>query len=229
MSRTEAYIGVLIDDLTTQGTVEPYRMFTGRSEYRLTLRSDNADLRLTEKGFKFGCVGEERYNKFKNFKQKYSKAIDYLASKAQTLGYWKQLIPSLPVHDNPNKKELLDLLKVENVTLKSLEKLIDPEFRYILEDENLMQRIKLHSVYKDIEQRQFEEIEYIKKHESIDIPVEFDYNKLSISMEAKEKLFRHKPSTLGAASRIPGITPATIFKLFYYFKDYNHNIQLKNV
>lgn len=152
ISRTEGYIGVLIDDLTTQGTTEPYRMFTGRSEYRLTLRSDNADLRLTEKGYQIGSVQQNRYENFKKFKQLYEEGLELLGSINYSVASWKSKIPSLPCEsDNPVKKTVLDLLRIEGVGIKMFEGFIQPKYKYLLEDEKLSDRIKISCIYSDSE------------------------------------------------------------------------------
>ena len=180
-------------------------MFTARSEFRLSLRSDNADLRLTQKGYDIGCVGNDRYEKFKNFREKYDKALEYLTSLSYSVVHWKTKIPELAIQaDNPYKKNCIELLRLEGTKVSTFEKFIDPKFKYILEDNQLMERIKIYSLYHDNETKQSDEINEIRKHESINLPDNFDYNKLSISNESKEKLFAFKPTSLGAAIRIPG-------------------------
>lgn len=220
VSRTEAYIGVLIDDLTTQGTSEPYRMFTGRAEFRLSLRSDNADLRLTEKGHQVGVVTNHRYEKFKNFKTLYEDSINYLDSITHSVAYWKSKIPSLPCEaDNPYNKNILDLLKIAGVSLKMFDNILPNKYKYLIEDEKMAERIRIHCVYSEGERKQNSEMDDIRKNESIQLPIDFDYGKINISFEAREKLFTHKPSSLGAASRIPGITPSAIFQILKYVKN----------
>ncbi|RNA09104.1 MTO1 mitochondrial [Brachionus plicatilis] len=220
VSRTEAYIGVLIDDLTTQGTSEPYRMFTGRSEYRLSLRSDNADLRLTEKGHQIGAVKDFRFVKFKNFKSLYEDALSYLGSITHSVTYWKSRIPSLPCESgNPYNKNILDLLRISGVSLQMFENILPQKYKYLIEDEKMAERIRIHCVYSEGERKQNLEMDDIRKNESIRLPIDFDYSKINISYEAREKLLSHRPSSLGAASRIPGITPSAIFQILKYVKN----------
>lgn len=196
-------------------------MFTGRSEFRLTLRSDNADLRLTEKGYLIGCVSEQRYNKFRAFKEKYDAGIVYLKSIIKSAAYWKSKIPSLPMMaTNPVNKSMFELLKFDNCSLETLKDLIEPEFKFLYEDENIRERVKIQSVYDEEEARQLEEIDDVRKNESISIPANFDYNQiLNLSNEAKEKLFTHRPTSIGAAGRVPGLTPSSVFRLFAHFKN----------
>lgn len=220
VSRTEGYIGVLIDDLTTQGTSEPYRMFTGRSEYRLSLRSDNADLRLTEKGYQAGVVKDYRYKKFKIFKSSYENALNYLGSLSNSVAFWKSKIPSLPCEvDNPTNKSVTDLLRITGVSIKMFEDFLPNNYRYLIEDIKMAERIKIHCVYSEGERKQNSEMDDIRKNESIRLPIDFDYSKINISNEAREKLYTHRPSSLGAASRIPGITPSAIFQILKYVKN----------
>ena len=120
--------------------------------------------------------------------------------------------------DNPQRKSLLDLLKMEDVDLRLLENLIDTKYKFVLNDPILMQRLKIHALYKDVEIRQIAEINDIKINESIPMPLDFDYNKLNLSLQAKEILTKFRPTSLGAATRIPGITASTIHSLFVYFK-----------
>lgn len=229
VSRTEGYIGVLIDDLTSQGTSEPYRMFTGRSEYRVSLRADNADLRLTQRGYDIGCVGDPRYSRFNQFKTKYDKILQVLDSVRMSVPKWKARVNGLPMYDqSPSMMSLLDLLAVPHINLDMFkdylnENLADSEVKeWLSQDAKLVERVEIYCKYKNVEKKQANEIEDVRKHESIDLPADLDYTKLDLSIEAREKLAMHKPSTIASAIRIPGITPPVINILLKHLRS-NHN------
>ncbi|CAF1415371.1 unnamed protein product [Adineta steineri] len=226
ISRGEGYIGVMIDDLTLHGTSEPYRMFTARSEYRLSLRADNADLRLTQSGYDIGCVSEERYNQFQPFKNNYDQAKECLQNLKKPIHVWRHLLTS-PPELNPSRDE----------TIKSLYSLVHqapymmdnekwlalvPDYQNVrlmlLSNNELCERLCLDAVYEHLTKRQKNEIDEVKRDESFIIPDSFDYQILQISNEAKQRLEEVRPTTLGSASRIPGITPATIFSLLRALK-----------
>lgn len=197
-------------------------MFTGRSEFRLSLRSDNADLRLTQRGYQIGCVGKERYQKFKAFKNKYEAVINHLKDVKHSTHFLKTNMPQLPFGaDKPTNKSLFDILQFEGIDLKTLRPWLDGNaFDFdVFADEKLMERVKIQGVYRYVELKQGEEIEEIRRHESIQLPYDFDYNTLNISREAREKLLALKPVSLGQAARIQGMPPAAILKLFNYFKN----------
>ena len=210
----------MIDDLTTNGTTEPYRMFTGRSEFRLSLRSDNADLRLTQKGRDIGCVRDARYEKFHDFKRRLDETIAYLNSIEYSVDFWKSKIANFPMQvSKPIKKSMYSLLQIPNVDIEMFADIIrDPRFQHLLEDKDLRERIKIQATYETTESRQADEISEMKRHESISLPANYDYTKLRLSNEIKEKLNRYQPTSLGQASRIPGITPVALLELLSHFK-----------
>ena len=210
----------MIDDLTTNGTTEPYRMFTGRSEFRLSLRSDNADLRLTQKGRDVGCVKDARYEKFREVKKRLDEGIAYLSSIEHSVDYWRSKMANFPMQTpKPGKKSIFSLLRIPNVDIEMFaDYLTDPNFKYLLEDKNLEERIKIQSIYQLNESRQADEISEVKQHESISLPADYDYTQLTLSNEIKEKLSRYQPTSLGQASRIPGITPVALLELLSHFK-----------
>jgi len=209
LGRGDAYIGVLIDDLVTMGTKEPYRMFTSRAEYRLLLREDNADQRLREKGYTVGLV---RDNEYRAFRQKMEKIQDELLRLRE-----KRITPSETDAAFLKEYNLQDLQNA--VTYEQL--LRRPEFTYhdLLRidahgetiDPVVREQVEIQIKYQGYIDRQLQQIERGDKLETTRIPVDFDYTAVSgFSIEAREKLMRFRPDTLGQASRISGITPAAI-------------------
>ncbi len=216
--RDEAYIGVLIDDLITRGTNEPYRMFTSRAEYRLLLREDNADLRLTEIGRKLGLVDDIRWQVFS---EKQTAIIDETARLKK--------ITIQP--DSTLGKALADKLTAPlTQAVKALDLLARPEVNYSLLQQSdgfespvlaaaVIEQIDIQATYQGYIDRQTEEIARQRRHELTSLPKAFDYaNVKSLSAEVVEKLNRHQPETIGQASRIPGMTPAAISILLVHLK-----------
>ncbi|NMP17832.1 tRNA uridine-5-carboxymethylaminomethyl(34) synthesis enzyme MnmG [Thalassotalea sp. Y01] len=216
--REQAYTGVLIDDLSTLGTKEPYRMFTSRAEYRLLLREDNADIRLTEKGRELGLVGDERWARF--------------CDKLENIEQERQRLKTTWVHkDHPALEKLNPMLKNPISREANLEDLLRrPETRYqdlmaieelgpALADTQAAEQVEIQTKYQGYIDRQQDEIEKKKRHENTLIPTDFDYGKISgLSNEVVAKLADAKPETLGKASRISGITPAAVSLLLVYLK-----------
>lgn len=218
LGRDQAYMGVLIDDLATLGTKEPYRMFTSRAEYRLLLREDNADIRLTEQGRTLGLVSDQRWQRFNE--------------KMENIEQERQRLKTSWIHkDHPSVDQVNDLLKNKISRENSLEDLIRrPEVRYedlmkienigpALEDKQAAEQVEIQIKYAGYIDRQLDEIAKKKRHEDTLIPVTFDYTQITgLSNEVVAKLTEAKPETIGKASRISGITPAAISLLLVYLK-----------
>ncbi|XP_055603252.1 protein MTO1 homolog, mitochondrial [Uranotaenia lowii] len=223
VSRTEGYIGVLVDDLTTLGTNEPYRMFTSRAEFRLSLRPDNADLRLTEKGYEIGLVSEERYRKMEDIRQRLAKAIELLSDIKKGSNTWRELL-RLPLGKASIYKSAFEMLaiSVEEISTANLCELEPSILGWIKDDPVLCERLKIEALYSLSIKEQAREVEEVQQHEQLHIPKSIDYlsKSLNLSFEEQEKLVHIQPQTIAAASRIQGITPSTIVRLVRYVKQH---------
>ncbi|PNF36860.1 MTO1-like protein, mitochondrial [Cryptotermes secundus] len=221
IGRTEGYIGVLIDDLTTLGTNEPYRMFTSRAEFRLYLRPDNADLRLTGKGFKIGCVSSERFHKMCKMEKDIADGIGLLKLVVKPASQWRKLL-HMPTSKGTLLKSAFDILSVshDEITVEKLTKALPDVFSQLGKDSNLNQRLRTEALYEAALVEQQEEVMEIRRDEALRIPSHIDYTakSLCLSSEEQEKLSSVRPQTIAAASRIPGVTPSTLLRLLRHVK-----------
>mgnify|MGYP000318982564 FL=1 len=216
LARHEAYIGSLVDDLVTKGADEPYRMMTSRSEYRLILRQDNADLRLTEKGHSIGLVGEERYARFLERKKKYEEAMDYIRTQRFTpkeeINRALESMGTAPLTTGTGADQILK--RPEMTYRKMMEILGCPSF-----DEEAVEEMEITVKYEGYIARQEAAVRKAARMENEKLPLDMDYLSLDgISTEAKQKMDKIRPLSLGQAARIPGVSPADISVLMVYVK-----------
>jgi len=221
--RSDAYIGVMVDDLITYGTQEPYRMFTSRAEHRLLLREDNADLRLTEVGHQLGLVDEMRWRAFNEKRESVETEMQRLRDTVlHPSALSKEKSEEVFNGELSREYRLNELLCRPNVTYQSL--MTIPEMGPAVEDKKVAEQVEVQFKYAGYIDRQLLEIEKQKKHEEMKLPNDFDYASIKggLSNEARQKLGEQKPMTIGQASRIPGITPATISILMVHLKKHRH-------
>ncbi|MEZ2221926.1 tRNA uridine-5-carboxymethylaminomethyl(34) synthesis enzyme MnmG [Rhizobium sp. RCC_161_2] len=214
LSRTESYIGVMIDDLTSRGVAEPYRMFTSRAEYRLSLRADNADVRLTPLGLTIGCVGNARAARFGDYMEKLEwaraqlKALSVTPSEAEKSG--------LHLNKDGQRRTAYDLLSYPEHSIDSLSSLW-PELRSI--DRRVVEAVEIEAAYAVYMDRQTSDIVQVRREEERLIPQDFDFSVLSgLSNELKQKLAKARPKNIAQASRIDGMTPAAISLLLAHLR-----------
>jgi len=213
LTRSEAYIGVLIDDLITKGTEEPYRMFTSRAEYRTLLRQDNADIRLTEKSFKIGLAKEERYTRVQEKQEQVEGFVKFFNETSFDLDEVNKILESVSYEPVPQKGKIDKIYARPNIKQEDIRKLTSVE-KYIESnklDQEVLDQTEIQIKYKGYIEKEKANADKLQRLEDIKIPDNFDYNPLaSLSHEAKEKLNKIRPSTLSQASRISGIKPSDI-------------------
>ncbi|QEK13529.1 tRNA uridine-5-carboxymethylaminomethyl(34) synthesis enzyme MnmG [Crassaminicella thermophila] len=216
LDRSEAYIGVLIDDLVTKGTNEPYRMMTSRAEYRLVLRQDNADLRLTEKGYQIGLVTEERYERFLKKKESIEKEMKRLKETMVTPAMANEFLERMNTSPLKSGASLYDLLKRPQITYEDLKEIDKNRPQLPLQ---VIEQCEVQIKYEGYIGKQLNQIEQFKKLEMKKLNANIDYSKIDgLRLEARQKLNDIKPLSVGQASRISGVSPADISVLLIYLE-----------
>lgn len=219
LDRSQGYIGVLIDDLVTKGTNEPYRLLTSRAEYRLLLRHDNADLRLTPLGHEIGLISDERYARFLDKKQKVEQEIERLKStkvRPTEINPLLESIGSAPIQDGSN---LLTILRRPEVTYAHIATISPSEIEL---DEEMQEQVEIQIKYAGYIEKQLIHVERLQKMEKKKIPESINYDDIQgLAIEARQKLSKIRPISIGQASRISGVTPADISILLVYLEHYN--------
>ncbi|MED5018194.1 tRNA uridine-5-carboxymethylaminomethyl(34) synthesis enzyme MnmG [Paenibacillus chibensis] len=219
LDRSQGYIGVLIDDLVTKGTNEPYRLLTSRAEYRLLLRHDNADLRLTPLGHEIGLISDDRYEKFLDKKAKVEQEIERLQAAKVGPSHVNEMLERLgsaPIQDGSN---LLTILRRPEVSHDNIEEISPSPFDLT---EEMKEQVEIQIKYAGYIEKQLIHVERLKKMDKKKIPDTIDYNEIEgIAIEARQKLSSIRPISIGQASRISGVTPADISILLVYLEHYN--------
>ncbi|XP_014804841.1 PREDICTED: protein MTO1 homolog, mitochondrial isoform X2 [Calidris pugnax] len=222
VSRTEGYVGVLIDDLTTLGTSEPYRMFTSRVEFRMALRPDNADARLTHRGFEeAGCVSQQRYDRAVKMRAALEDGIVALKSIQLSISKWSQLLPQVPISSSRRSPaSAFDILQYPEATVEVLARAVPEPLGRLAQWRELAERLKIEAAYEWCVVSQQQEMEEVRRDEALQLPEDLDYFAIdaSLSAEVREKLDSSRPQTIGAVSRIPGVTPAAVVNLLRFVK-----------
>jgi tRNA uridine 5-carboxymethylaminomethyl modification enzyme len=214
VSRTSGYLGVMVDDLVTRGVSEPYRMFTSRAEFRLKLRADNADQRLTPEGIRFGVVGAERARKFAAKETALSQGLDLLNQLSLTPT--EAARHGLSINRDGRRRSAFDLLAFPEISLDRLEA-VWPELGRL--EPKIAAQLEVDARYAAYLRRQNEDVAQLKRDEAVSIPEDFDYTSLpSLSAEIRQKLARHRPATIAQASRMEGMTPAALLTLLARLK-----------
>jgi tRNA uridine 5-carboxymethylaminomethyl modification enzyme len=221
LGRDEAYIGVLIDDLVTKGVDEPYRMFTSRAEYRILLRQDNADQRLTPLGYKLGLIPEKRYEKFEEKITLLKSLISYTREQSVKISEIQNYLISLGLAPISQGRKIFDFALRNEITLFALIDIL-PKFKKFIKQNNITDEIieeaEIEIKYSGYIEREKAVAEKLHRLENIAIPANFDYSQMqSLTIEARQKLEKIRPVTIAQASRIPGVSPADINVLLMRF------------
>jgi tRNA uridine 5-carboxymethylaminomethyl modification enzyme len=217
LDRSEAYIGVMIDDLVTKGTHEPYRLLTSRAEYRLLLRHDNADLRLTDKGYEIGLISEERYRRFMKKKEQIEQEKErFLNTKVKPDERTNRLLKQWGTQEIDNGVNLASLLRRPEIKYENLLELVPSDIQLSAE---VTEQVEIQIKYEGYIKKQLQDVERLKKMEKKKLPINLDYeNMQGLAKEARDKLGRIRPLNIGQAARISGVTPADISVLLIYLE-----------
>lgn len=218
LSRSEAYIGVLIDDLVTKGTDEPYRMFTSRAEYRVLLRQDNADIRLTPKSYELGLAGEDRYNRVKEKMKQTEEIIKFFRTESILPEEINPILESIGSSPINQKVKMISVLSRPGISLGDFTRCSSAVRNFVQKFRaESLEQAEILMKYEGYISKEYEMAEKLQRLEEIKLHQDFDYHRLSsLSAEAREKLSRIKPTTIGQASRISGVSPADVSILLVY-------------
>jgi tRNA uridine 5-carboxymethylaminomethyl modification enzyme len=224
LDRSESYIGVLIDDLVTKENHEPYRMMTSRAEYRLLLRQDNADLRLTPKGYKVGLISRERYEKVKEkerfIREEIARMETIKVGAGRQIGEFLSRLGSQPLHTSTSLAELIRRPELDYDKIAPL----DPDRKPLPRD--VIEQVTINIKYDGYIRRQMKQVKQFKRLEGKKLPAEFDYSTISgLRIEAQQKLNLYQPESIGQASRISGVSPADISVLLVYMEQLHQQEQ----
>ena len=221
LKRDEAYIGVLIDDLVTKGVDEPYRMFTSRAEYRILLRQDNADIRLTPLGYEIGLIPQKRYDHFVKKNTLVESLVEFARRQSIKTAEINDYLKSVNSEPLTQGRKLYDILMRNNITFESLQRVLPKLKKFITDNEmsaEMIEEAEIQIKYKGYIEREKFIAEKLRRLENITIPGDFDFHSMnSLTIEARQKLSRIRPTTIGQASRIPGVSPADVNVLLIKF------------
>jgi tRNA uridine 5-carboxymethylaminomethyl modification enzyme len=222
LKRSEAYIGVLIDDLINKGTEEPYRMFTSRAEHRILLRQDNADLRLTEIGYKIGLASKERYEKAMVKKEALNRLLDLLSNQTVRPEVLNDMLERLGTTGLSQPVKAETVITRPQVSLKDMiesDSGLKEKIQEITADHYVIEQAEIQIKYAGYIQKEFEMVEELAQKENTAIPESLDYSKIkSLSNEGLQKMTKIKPETIGQASRISGVSASDVSVLMVYLK-----------